>query len=65
VRVPDLDGLFERARAAGINPGYRLGRDFPEFSDGLLIAVTERRTREQIDRLAALVGAPKRAGAAV
>src|SRR5215212_551833 len=54
VRVPDLDGLFEPAREAGINPGYRLGRDYPEYADGLLVAITERRTREQIDRLAAL-----------
>jgi glycine dehydrogenase subunit 1 len=58
VRVPDLDALFERARAAGVNPGYRLGRDYPEFSDGLLVAITERRTKEHIDRLAELVGAP-------
>ena len=29
VRVPDLDGLFERARAEGINPGYRLGATLP------------------------------------
>ena len=45
VRVPDLDALFERARAAGINPGYRLGRDYPEYEDGLLVAITERRTQ--------------------
>ena len=56
VRVPDLDGLFERARAEGLNPGYRLGRDYPEYGDGLLVAITERRTRKDIDRLAALVG---------
>jgi glycine dehydrogenase subunit 1 len=62
VRVPDLDGLFERARAQRVNPGYRLGRDYPEFEDGLLVAVTERRTREDIDRLAALAG--ERAGVA-
>jgi glycine dehydrogenase subunit 1 len=52
VRVPDLDGLFERARAAGINPGYRLGRNLPEYEDGLLVAITERRTKADIDRLA-------------
>jgi glycine dehydrogenase subunit 1 len=52
VRVPDLDGLFRRARAQGINPGYRLGRDYPEYEDGLLVAITERRTRVDIDRLA-------------
>src|SRR5215211_6017602 len=52
VRVPDIDAVFDAARAAGVNPGYRLGRDYPEYEDGLLVAVTERRTREQIDRLA-------------
>jgi glycine dehydrogenase subunit 1 len=62
VRMPDLDALFERARAERVNPGYRLGRDYPEYEDGLLIAITERRTREDIDRLARLVG--ERAGVA-
>jgi glycine dehydrogenase subunit 1 len=57
VRVPDLDGLFESARAEGINPGFRLGREYPEYEDGLLVAITERRTRADIDRLAALVRA--------
>jgi glycine dehydrogenase subunit 1 len=52
VGVPDLDGLFKRARAQGINPGYRLGRDYPEYEDGLLVAITERRTKADIDRLA-------------
>jgi glycine cleavage system P protein (glycine dehydrogenase) subunit 1 len=63
VHVPDLDGLFERARADGINPGFRLGREYPEYEDGLLVAITERRTRADIDRLAALVHA--REGVAV
>jgi glycine dehydrogenase subunit 1 len=54
VRVPDLDALFERAREDGINPGYRLGRDYPEYEDGLLVAITERRTKAHIDRLAAV-----------
>ncbi len=62
VRVPDLDGLFERARAAGVNPGYRLGRDYPEYEDGLLVAITERRTKAQIDDLAALVAGGGSAG---
>jgi glycine cleavage system P protein (glycine dehydrogenase) subunit 1 len=57
VRVPDLDGLFESARGQAINPGYRLGRDYPEYEDGLLVAITERRTRADIDALAALVKA--------
>jgi len=57
VRVPELDSFVERARSAGVNPGYRLGRDYPEYADGLLVAITERRTREQIDKLASLVHA--------
>jgi glycine cleavage system P protein (glycine dehydrogenase) subunit 1 len=64
VRVPDLDGLFESARAEGINPGYRLGRDYPEYEDGLLVAITERRTKEQIDRLARVVAATREGVAA-
>ena len=64
VRVPDLDGLFERARAQGISPGYRLGRDYPEYEDGLLVAITERRTKEQIDRLARLVAGTREGVAA-
>ena len=64
VRVPDLDALFAEARAAGINPGYRLGRDYPEYEDGLLVAITERRTRADIDRLAQVAaGARERVAA--
>jgi glycine dehydrogenase subunit 1 len=39
------------ARAHGVNPGYPLGRDYPGLDDALLIAVTEKRTTEEIDRL--------------
>src|SRR5215210_1609770 len=65
VRVPNLQDLLSRARSAGVNPGYPLGRDYPEFADGLLIAITERRTREHIDRLAELIGAKQPAGVGV
>jgi glycine dehydrogenase subunit 1 len=39
-------------RAHGVNPGYPLGRDYAGLDDALLVAVTERRTTEEIDRLA-------------
>jgi glycine dehydrogenase subunit 1 len=39
------------ARRRGILPGYALGRDYPGLDDALLVAVTERRTVEEIDRL--------------
>ncbi|MGZ4440859.1 MAG: aminomethyl-transferring glycine dehydrogenase subunit GcvPA [Gaiellaceae bacterium] len=40
------------ARRRGIVPGYALGRDYPGLDDALLVAVTERRTVDEIDRLA-------------
>ena len=40
------------ARRHGVHPGYALGRDYPGLDDALLVAVTERRTTEEIDRLA-------------
>src|SRR5256885_2938482 len=40
------------ARAHGIQAGYPLGRDYPGLDDALLVAVTERRTTDEIDRLA-------------
>ena len=60
VDVGGRDGLqrvIERCAAEGINPGYALGRDYEEFGDGLLIALTEQRTRAQIDRFAEVLGA--------
>jgi glycine dehydrogenase subunit 1 len=48
--------VVEACAAAGVNPGYPLGTDYPELGDSLLVAITERRTREQIDRLADVLG---------
>jgi glycine dehydrogenase subunit 1 len=39
------------ARAKGIYAGYPLGRDYPGLDDALLVAVTEKRTVQEIDRL--------------
>src|SRR4051794_9387833 len=46
-----VEEVIKRCRADGVNPGYALGRDYPEYADGLLVAITERRTRADIDRL--------------
>jgi glycine cleavage system P protein (glycine dehydrogenase) subunit 1 len=46
-----VERVIARAQSQGVNPGLAL----PD--DGLLVAVTERRTREHIDRLAEVVGA--------
>jgi glycine dehydrogenase subunit 1 len=47
-----VEKVIARCREQGVNPGYALGRDYPELDDGLLVAITERRTRADIDRLA-------------
>jgi glycine dehydrogenase subunit 1 len=44
--------VVREAKRHGIHPGYALGRDYGGLDDALLIAVTERRTPEDIDRLA-------------
>ena len=43
------------ARKLGVHPGYALGADYPGMEDVLLVAVTEKRTRADIDRLAAVL----------
>jgi glycine dehydrogenase subunit 1 len=52
-----VDRVIARCREQGINPGYPLTRDYPELGDCLLLAITEQRTRSQIDRLAEALGA--------
>jgi glycine dehydrogenase subunit 1 len=49
ITVPDVDALIRGCREAGINPGYRVNDHM------LLVAITEQRTREDIDRLVAAV----------
>ncbi len=54
--VQDLQGrvpqVLDYAWGQGIAAGVPLGRWFPELEDCFLVAVTEKRTREQIDHLA-------------
>ncbi len=45
------------ARAAGIHPGYALGRDYAGLDDALLVAVTEKRTTAEIDSLVEVLAA--------
>ena len=52
-----VDAVLRRCAERDVTPGYPLGRDYPEHEDGLLVAITERRTRADIDRLAGLVRA--------
>jgi glycine dehydrogenase subunit 1 len=43
--------VLDRCAAEGVAAGYPLAREYPEHPDGVLVAITERRGREHIDRL--------------
>ena len=51
LKRPARDVIGE-VRAHGVHPGYAIGRDYQGMDDVLLIAVTEKRTPADIDRLA-------------
>jgi glycine dehydrogenase subunit 1 len=53
----DVRRVIERCQDHGVNPGYALGDDYPEHPGGLLVALTEQRSRADIDRLADVLGA--------
>jgi len=57
--LPDVSAVrrvIARASAERVNPGHPLGRELPELPDGLLVAVTEQRSRADIDRLVDVLG---------
>ncbi|TML45974.1 MAG: aminomethyl-transferring glycine dehydrogenase subunit GcvPA [Actinobacteria bacterium] len=58
VRVgrPAKDAISD-ARAAGIHPGYALGRDYSGLDDALLVALTEKRTIAEVDHLVEVLAA--------
>jgi glycine cleavage system P protein (glycine dehydrogenase) subunit 1 len=51
-----VDQVLDRCAAESIGAGYPLGRDYPDHENGLLVAITERRTKQDIDRLADVLG---------
>ncbi len=64
-----VEDVLDRCAEEGIGAGYPLALDYPEHEDGLLVALTERRSREDIDRLVdalrrALAGSEPRAQSA-
>ena len=52
-----VDRVIERCAEQGVNPGYPLAADYEELADGLLVAITEQRSKADIDRLAEVLGA--------
>ena len=51
-----VDLVIERCAEQGINPGFELGRAYDEHPNGLLVAITEQRSKADIDRLAVVLG---------
>jgi len=49
-KIP-VEKITQAAHEHGIFAGVALGRWYPEFQDCLLMAITEKRTKNQIDRL--------------
>jgi glycine dehydrogenase subunit 1 len=49
--------VVRAAREQGVHPGYVLGRDYAGMDDVLLVALTERRTPDEIERLAEVLEA--------
>jgi glycine cleavage system P protein (glycine dehydrogenase) subunit 1 len=69
VRLPGasaaaIEAILDRCARQGIAAGYPLAREYPEYEDCLLVAITERRSREQIDRLAEVLGRAVAGGSA-
>ncbi|MBA2424071.1 MAG: aminomethyl-transferring glycine dehydrogenase subunit GcvPA [Actinobacteria bacterium] len=52
--VPARD-VIKQARERGVHPGYALGRDYEGMDDVLLVALTEKRSAEDVDRLAVVL----------
>jgi glycine dehydrogenase subunit 1 len=52
-----VDRVIARCQDAGVNPGFALGREYDEYADGLLVAITEQRSKADIDRLVDVLGA--------
>ncbi|WP_165245914.1 aminomethyl-transferring glycine dehydrogenase subunit GcvPA [Paludisphaera soli] len=48
----DPRAVLEKVGAAGFHGGVGLGRWYPELADHILVAVTEKRTKDEIDGLA-------------
>lgn len=58
IKLPDnssMEDVQSKLIAAGFIGGYDLGREYPELSGHMLIAVTERRSKEEIDEFKAVL----------
>jgi glycine dehydrogenase subunit 1 len=52
----DVEQVLEHCAREGVAAGYPLAADYPEHPNGLLIALTERTGKVEIDRLVDVLG---------
>ena len=57
----DVDAVLDHCAREGIAAGYPLGAEYPEYPNGLLVALTERTGKAEIDRLVDAVESALRA----
>ncbi|WP_205698687.1 aminomethyl-transferring glycine dehydrogenase subunit GcvPA [Conexibacter sp. SYSU D00693] len=55
--VEGVRRVIRRCQEQGVNPGFAVGRELEEHPAALLVALTEQRTKADIDRLADVLGA--------
>lgn len=51
----DADKIINDLREEDIIGGYHLGIDYPQFKNSILYAVTEKRTKDEIDKLSSVL----------
>ena len=49
--------VIAECKRRGVHPGYAIGRDYAGLDDALMMAFTERRTQDEIERLAEALAA--------
>lgn len=52
-----VEPVLEHCHRFGIAAGYPLGKDYSQYRDTLLVAITERRSRFEIEQLASVLSA--------
>ena len=51
----NADDITMKLRKQNIVGGYHLGNDYPQYNNAVLYAVTEKRTKEEIDKLSSVL----------
>ena len=56
IEVNDLDSKYQKALDSNILPGLKLEKFYPQEKNKLLVAFTEKRTKQEIQELIRILG---------